>query len=131
MTFLLDVNVLIALLDASHVGHDAAHTWFAREGRRNWATCPITESGLVRIIANPKYPNALATPADALALLERLVGLPGHVFWPDDISLRDAAFFDPGKIMTVGQVTDSYLQALAAAKGENSRPLTGASLPSR
>ncbi|MBV9287643.1 MAG: VapC toxin family PIN domain ribonuclease [Hyphomicrobiales bacterium] len=117
MTFLLDVNVLIALVDASHVSHDAAHAWFAREGRRNWATCPITENGLIRIIANPKYPNALATPADAVALLEQLASLPGHVFWPDDVSLRDAAFFNLGKIMTVGQITDSYLLALAAAKG--------------
>ena len=117
MTFLLDVNLLTALVDASHVSHDAAHAWFAREGRRKWATCPITENGLVRIIANPKYPNALATPADALALLGRLVGLPGHVFWPDDISLVETAMFDPAKILTVGQITDSYLLALAAAKG--------------
>ena len=108
---------MIALVDASHVSHDAAHARFAREGRRKWATCPITENGFVRIIANPKYPNALATPADALTLLGRLVSLPGHIFWPDDISLRDTAIFDPAKILTVGQITDSYLLALAAAKG--------------
>ena len=117
MTFLLDVNLLIALIDASHVSHDAAHAWFAREGRRKGATCPITENGLVRIIANPKYPNSLATPADALALLGRLVGLPGHVFWPDDVSLRDTAIFGPARMLTLGQITDSYLLALAAGKG--------------
>lgn len=117
MTFLLDVNVLIALVDASHVGHEAAHDWFAREGRFRWATCPITENGLVRILGNPKYPNALATPAEAIALAAQLASLPEHVFWPDDISLRDAARFTPAKILTIGQITDSYLLALAASKG--------------
>ena len=29
MTFLLDVNVLIALIDPAHIQHDAAHGWFA------------------------------------------------------------------------------------------------------
>jgi len=77
--FLLDVNVLIALIDSSHVSHELAHDWFAREGRSCWATCPITENGLVRIIANPKYPNALSTAADAMALLAQLASLPGHV----------------------------------------------------
>ena len=117
MTFLLDVNVLIALIDASHVSHESAHRWFAAEGRREWATCPITENGLVRIIANPKYPNAVATSADALALLERLANLPGHVFWADDISLRDAALFDPDRIAASGQVADGYLLGLAVARG--------------
>jgi len=100
VTFLLDVNVLIALVDASHVSHDAAHDWFAREGHVRWATCPITENGLVRIVSNPKYPNNLATPAEAMALLVQLASLPGHVFWPDDISVRDAALFTPAKMLT-------------------------------
>jgi toxin-antitoxin system PIN domain toxin len=118
VTFLLDVNVLIALVDASHVGHEAAHDWFAGEGHLRWATCPITENGFVRILGNPKYPNALATPADALALLARLASVPGHVFWPDDISLREAARFAAAKILTTSQITDSYLLALAASKGD-------------
>lgn len=117
MTFLLDVNLLIALVDASHVGHEAAHEWFAREGHLQWATCPITENGLVRILGNPKYPNALATPAEAMALLAQLATLPGHAFWPDDISLRDAARFTAAKVLTTGQITDGYLLALAASKG--------------
>ena len=117
MTFLLDVNVLIALIDSSHVSHRLAHDWFVREQRRSWATCPITENGLVRIIANPKYPNALPTAADAMALLAQLVSVAGHVFWPDDISLRDADRFSAARMLIAGQVTDSYLLALAVSKG--------------
>lgn len=116
MTFLVDVNVLIALVDSLHVSHDAAHDWFGREGRLDWATCPTTENGLVRIISHPSYPNALGTPAEAVALLAQLARLPGHVFWPDDISLRDATRFAPARLLTTGQITDSYLLALAASK---------------
>jgi len=29
MTYLLDVNVLIALMDPGHVQHDVAHEWLA------------------------------------------------------------------------------------------------------
>jgi uncharacterized protein len=117
MTYLLDVNVLVALVDSAHVGHDAAHDWFAREGRQDWSTCPTTENGLVRVIANPKYPNALPTAADAIALLVQLVSLPGYVFWSDDITLRDANRFNTTRMLTVGQVADTYLLALAASRG--------------
>jgi predicted nucleic acid-binding protein len=33
VTFLLDVNVLIALIDPGHVAHDDAHEWFAAIGQ--------------------------------------------------------------------------------------------------
>jgi uncharacterized protein len=39
VTFLLDVNVLIALIDPNHVGHDTAHEWFREMGAVSWATC--------------------------------------------------------------------------------------------
>jgi len=60
--YVLDV---IALVDASRVSHEPAHVWFAAEGRRGWATCPIRENGLMRIITNPRYPNAVAPPPRA------------------------------------------------------------------
>lgn len=52
--FLLDVNVLIALVDPAHVQHDQAHDWFSRIGRKGFATCPLTENGLIRIVGHPK-----------------------------------------------------------------------------
>ena len=115
--FLLDVNVLIALIDPAHVGHDAAHRWFEAEGSRNWSTCPLTENGVVRIVGHSKYPNSPGSPAAVAAIVARLRALPGHVFWPDDISLVGAEHVDPTQILTSGQVTDSYLLALAVAHG--------------
>jgi hypothetical protein len=115
VTFLLDVNVLIALIDPTHVGHDAAHHWFEIEGHGDWATCPLTENGVVRIIGHPKYPNTPGSPAVVAAIVTQLRTLPGHIFWPDDISLVGAEHVDPAQILTSGQVTDSYLLALAVA----------------
>jgi len=50
MRALLDVNVLIALLDAGHVDHGSATAWLAREIGHGWASCPISQNGGIRII---------------------------------------------------------------------------------
>jgi uncharacterized protein len=113
VTFLLDVNVLIALVDPGHVQHDAAHDWFSSEGHAAWATCPVTENGVLRIVGHPRYPNSPGSPAASMALLAGLTALPGHVFWPDSVSLRDAKVFDSARLLSSAQVTDSYLLALA------------------
>jgi predicted nucleic acid-binding protein len=39
------------------------------------------------------------------------------VFWPDDVSLLDAACFDHNRLLDARQVTDSYLLGLAVAHG--------------
>ena len=117
MTFLLDVDVLIALIDPSHVSHEPAHRWFATEGNRAWATCPLTENGVIRIVGHPKYPNTPGSPAVVAAIVSRLRKLPGHVFWPDELSLVATDHLDPTQILTSAQVTDSYLLALAVSHG--------------
>lgn len=45
MRALLDVNVLIALLDAGHVHHVAAGDWLATHIAQGWASCPLTQNG--------------------------------------------------------------------------------------
>jgi toxin-antitoxin system PIN domain toxin len=117
VTFLLDVNVLIALIDPAHVGHEAAHHWFETEGQRAWATCPLTENGVIRIVGHPKYPNTPGSPAVVADIVAQIRELPGHEFWPDDISLVETDHVDRAQILTSGQVTDSYLLALAVAHG--------------
>ncbi len=112
-TYLLDVNVLIALIDPTHVQHDPAHEWFSRQGQEAWATCPLTENGVLRIVGNPRYPNSPGPPATVAPLMAGLCALSGHVFWPDDISLLDDETFDLARLLSSGQVTDSYLLAFA------------------
>lgn len=117
MTFLPDVNVLVALIDPAHVGHEAAHRWFDAHGKTAWATCPITENGVIRIVGHPKYPNTPGSTATVATIVRQLRALPGHVFWPDDISLVGADHVDADQVLTSGQVTDTYLLALAVAHG--------------
>ncbi len=112
MLALLDVNVLIALLDADHSLHGRATTWFAAHARTGWASCPITQNGCMRIMSHPAYPNALPVRS----VVERLAEASAstlHEFWPDDISLLDSRVADSARIHGPRQITDVYLLALA------------------
>lgn len=115
--FLLDVNVLIALIDPAHVQHDRAHDWFAAHGRHAWATCPLTENGVLRIVGHARYPNSPGTPAAVAELFAVLCTLGGHEFWPDAVSLLNRESIDASRLLDSGQVTDTYLLALASYRG--------------
>ena len=117
MTFLLDVNILIALVDRSHIDSARAHTWFAREGHFSFATCPLTENGVLRIVGGPRYATPHGSASAVMPALETLCALPGHVFWSDTISLRDPTYLDRRHLLNSGGVTDLYLLALAVANG--------------
>ena len=49
MTYLLDVNCVIALFDSHHVNHENSHAWF--EGISEWAVSPLIENGTIRILS--------------------------------------------------------------------------------
>lgn len=49
----------IALIDTRHIDHHAAHDWFVREGQAAWATCPITENGVIRIVGHQEFGDSL------------------------------------------------------------------------
>jgi toxin-antitoxin system PIN domain toxin len=115
--FLLDINVLIALIDPAHVQHDRAHEWFASRGQKAWATCPLTENGVLRIVGHPRYPNSPGSPAVVAELLVSFRELPGHAFWSDDMSLLDREYVNTARLLDSAHLTDSYLLALARAHG--------------
>jgi uncharacterized protein len=99
------------------VQHDRAHDWFAAKGQRAWASCPLTENGVLRIVGSARYPNSPGTPAAVAEMVAILRGLDGHAFWPDDVTLLDNQRVDCTRLLDSGQVTDTYLLALAAAHG--------------
>ena len=57
MRALLDVNVLIALLDGSHIYNRLVTDWLERNIDAGWASSPITQNGCIRILSQPNYPN--------------------------------------------------------------------------
>jgi uncharacterized protein len=110
---LLDTNLLIALAWPQHVQHAQAHAWFNKVGREAWATCPLTQLAFIRISANPKIIPDAVSPREALAALAKIVAVPGHQFWPDEISPTQATTFKSLALVGHRQVTDAYLLALA------------------
>jgi toxin-antitoxin system PIN domain toxin len=114
---LLDLNVLVALFDPDHVHHDAAHKWFAAFHKAGWATCPLTENGTVRVLSNPAY-GANHEPAEQIVQrLRSFCASGGHVFWPNDISMREASMFHEPLPVGHRQITDVYLLATAKRRG--------------
>jgi toxin-antitoxin system PIN domain toxin len=108
VTVLLDANVLIALLVSDHVHHDAAESWY--EGADvAFATCPITEGSLVRLMIREGQSAATVS-----AVVAGLASNPRHEFWPDDLSYRDVPLRG---IIGHRQVTDAYLSQLTRARG--------------
>ena len=112
MRYLLDVNVLIALIDPAHVQHEHVHEWFGRVGHKAFATCPITENGLLRSSATSTQTLGSAKHWRGPPAIR---GLSGHQFWPDSISLVEGDLADPALLSSHSRVTDSYLLALARA----------------
>ncbi len=117
MIALLDVNLLVALFDPNHTHHEPAHRWFAAERESGWATCPITENGLVRVLSNPKYPGRQTTLRDAVDRLQSFRRSGHHDFWPDSLSLCESPRFHPASLGSHRKLTDIYLLALAVEKG--------------
>lgn len=116
MRALLDVNALIALVDSEHVGHAAMQSWFLQHQSSGWATCPLTENGMVRVLSQPSYASGQRTPAEAIQTLRALRSAfdESHEFWADDLSITDESAFHEAMIAGARQVTDVYLLGLAA-----------------
>ncbi|NJM38689.1 MAG: PIN domain-containing protein [Akkermansiaceae bacterium] len=110
---LLDVNVLIALLDAGHAFHQRAHQWWAASSRA-WASCPLTENGLVRIMSSTAYSKEDNFSVDDItARLSYFAEHTDHAFWIDDLTVRNTSRFQLSHLISSRHLTDVYLLALA------------------
>ncbi len=117
MIALLDVSVLVALFDAGHMAHEPTHDWFTDNRALGWASCPITENGLIRVLGTPAYPAGLTPVPEITARLDALCAATDHQFWPDDVSLRNHARFNVSAVRGYRQLTDVYLLGLAVQRG--------------
>jgi toxin-antitoxin system PIN domain toxin len=117
--WLLDVNALIALISPGHVHHERMHIWFGEHSQQGWATCPITENGAIRVLAQSILAVYRDRAFEVLALLKELKEseASNHRFWTDSVSLTDDALFRVEYILGPKLVTDAYLLGLAAKHG--------------
>jgi uncharacterized protein len=116
MRALLDVNVLIALLDADHIHHGMAREWLGANIAEGWASCAVTQNGCIRILSQPNYPHAL-TPSDVAARLQEATEAPFHHYWTDAPGLLTSSLVDWQYVHDSTQVTDAYLLGLAVHHG--------------
>ena len=116
MRALLDINVLLALLDRDHILHEAGRLWFEQEVRHGWASCAVTQNGLVRILSQPSYPSPVST-GSAIQLLATATSAAHHEYWRSDLSILDETIFDHSRIHGPRQLSDVYLLGLAAQHG--------------
>lgn len=115
MANLLDVNVLVALFVPEHQHHSVALNWFSKSAPiEGWATCTITELGVIRVCA--QLPGGGWQPeltADRLLMLT--VSSRGHEWWPD--ALSPSVLPEVRTAVTGKHVTDRYLLGLARRNG--------------
>lgn len=114
--FLLDVNVLIALLWPPHEAHERAQRWFAKNAGQGWATCAMTQAGFVRIVSNPAFSQRVVSPRDALQVLTGSLQHLTHHFWTEDIGVTEVLAPFARRLLGHQQVTDAYLLGLAIHK---------------
>jgi len=111
---LLDVNVLLALLDASHADHTRARNWLGANIDHGWASCAITQNGVVRIMSQHAYPGR-TNPATAVEMLRAAAATEHHEFWPGTVSIVNPESITANRIHSPRQITDAYLLSLAVA----------------
>jgi predicted nucleic acid-binding protein len=86
MRALLDSNVVVALLDADHLMHAAAQRWMVQELEAGWASCPVTQNGVLRILSQSAYPNHRPV-AEVAERLAEACSHPSHRFWSGGVGL--------------------------------------------
>ena len=106
MTYLLDGNVLAALLIDSHVHHRIARDWF-RQLSEPFSTCSVTQGTLLRVHMIAAVDKSPAAAWQTLTVLE---AHPRHQFWDDGFSYRQVVH---EKLQGPKQVTDAWLAELA------------------
>jgi uncharacterized protein len=112
--YLLDVNVLVAFGLRRHIFHQRAAGWvqaLESAGIPELATCPITELGFVRVLAQSHGYGF--TVADARGLLLQLKSgtIPRFSFLPDKQDISGL----PNWVNAARQTTDGHLLQLANA----------------
>ena len=110
MTYLLDVNALIALGFAQHEFHDRVGRWVRTlPEEATLATTPITELGFVRVLAQLGNYNIAVSDAQALLLALKKLRRPSFRLIPDDQSVTVL----PRWVKVAKQTTDGHLLQLA------------------
>lgn len=113
-----DVNVWIALLNASHSHHSVVADWFLRPRTSGPAVlCRLTQMGLLRLLTQPSVMGAsVMTQRNAWKALDQLTANETAVFRPEFEGV-DAAFrrLSDREEVSPQRWADDYIIAFAEA----------------
>lgn len=114
-TYLLDVNLLLALADQNHSRHSQVLGWFSAHDL-SFAVCSFSEAGFIRLAMNPAVVPQPWTAQEAVEFLEDLGKHPGYQFWPLSEDWRTIIVPLIANIQGHNQIPDAYLLGLAIEK---------------
>ena len=114
---LLDANALIALGWPALEHHERMHHWFARQARRGWGSCALTQAAFVRIVCQPAFAGRALAIAEVAEVLRRNLAHPAHRLVPLDFNFDVALRVCSGGVVGHRQVTDAWLLAAAVRAG--------------
>jgi uncharacterized protein len=109
VTWLLDINFLMAVLWENHEHHSGARSWL--KNISSFASCPVVQLGFARVSSHPLLGYGMS-PEQAFSVLRRFVADARHRFIPDDLSCEDRVV-RTDLMGGPNQITDRYLVALA------------------
>jgi len=109
MTYLLDVNALVALGFANHEFHSRIAAWVQAHPTTTLATCSITELGFIRVLAQAPSYGLTVPPARSLLLSIKKADPSRFIFVADNNDISHL----PGWTKTPKQITDGHLVELA------------------
>ncbi|MBP6995526.1 MAG: hypothetical protein KBB39_05220 [Phycicoccus sp.] len=111
---LFDVNALVALTLTTHQHHRAAHDYL--KARVAWATCPMTEAALIRLLMNPAVVGSRRRAGDVMSVVAGFRADPRWTLLADHTTLA-TPHINTAVLMGHQQVTDLHLVNLAASHG--------------
>jgi toxin-antitoxin system PIN domain toxin len=114
---LLDVNVLVALTEPEHEHHQKAQNWFNSSRKGTWCVCPLTETGFIRLAANPRFRPGPRTVHQAISVLQGFKRHPDYLYLCIDKSWVEVTARFAQQVVGHQQVTDAYLLGLAISEG--------------
>ena len=113
MSYLLDVNALIALGWPTHEHHDRMVRWFKTHASHGWATCALTQAAFVRVISQPAFSGQPLGVGEIAEVLLRNTAHSRHRFLSIDFGIEQVLGACTGGLRGHRQITDAWLLTLA------------------
>lgn len=113
MSYLLDVNALIALMWPTHEHHASMTRWFQRHAREGWSTNALTQNGFLRVVSQQAFSGRSIAMSDVAELLLRNLNDAKHRFSALDFGFEQVLGTCTGGLVGHRQLTDAWLLTAA------------------